>query len=359
MFIVFWWTALGLALGSLGIMAILILRRLWLRRRQKRDEARKAALKRQLFSWEEGAELPHLSRRDRQLLMELGHHLLNTLRGDEARRIARLLQQSGAVAEELSRLRKGQLPERIQAATLLADFVAQEEAVRAALEHALDRDRAAAVRSSAARALVDGGHPPALGRIIDRTWHPDEISVRGFQVLLRQYAAHSPGEISAYLQAHTGPDGNPVLLALLTDALSHTRDLGYLALLRSLATEGPQPDIRAAAFRALGSLGHPSARSAIAEGLMDASWVVRGQAVICASRIGLREFVPQIAEALGDSQWWVRFRAGQALLNLGPQGLARLRQAADSRPDTASPQDELTEEGPTTVARAVLAEHGL
>lgn len=359
MFMIFWWTALGLALFSLLVMGFLILRRLWLRRRQKLDEERKTVLKGQLFTWEDGTEPPNLSRRDRLLLMELGHHLLNTVRGEEARRIARLLQQSGAVREEIGRLRKRSLPERVQAAVLLADLVDQDNEVRSALKSALENDREASVRLTVARALVDGGSPPSLKRIIDQTWYPGEISVRSFQALLRQKAAHAPEEISTYIQEQADCEDDHQLLALLTDALSHGNDLRELALLRSLATDGCHADVRAAAFRALGSLGHPSARSAISIGLTDENWAVRGQAIICASRIGLREFTPRIAEALADPQWWVRFRAGQALLKLGPLGLTLLQEAARGDAVAEPRRPDLAQEGPETVARAILAENGL
>lgn len=361
MFMAFWWTALALALWSLLAMTFMILRRLWLRRQQHRDEQRRTALKRQLFTWQEGAAPPNLSTRDRRLLMELGHHLLNTVRGEEALRLARLLEQSGAVAEEMRLLRKGSAAERAMAAERLAVLADQDPGVGAALDRALDGDPSPAVRLSAARALLDAGQPPALVRIIGRTWHPDRISIRGFQALLRQLAGHAPEQIRTYLEAHHRPGADHYLLALLTDALGHAHDLGQLPVLRHLATEGIQADIRAAAFRALGSLGHPSARSAVDRGLADPVWAVRGQAIICAARIGLRDFAPRIARALADPQWWVRFRAAQALLQLGPEGLDLLRQAAARESETDQSRGQSPADGtpPADLARAVLAENGL
>lgn len=361
MFMIFWWTALGLALWSLLTMGFMILRRLWLRRRQRRDDKRRQALKQQLFAWQEGSEPPDLSHRDRRLLMELGHHLLNTVRGEEAQRLARLLQRSGAVSEAIKLLRKGSLPERAKAAERLAALADQEEAVQAALEDTLDGDRSPAVRLSAARALLEAGHPPALERIVARTWYPDRISIRGFQALLRRLAEHSPEEIRAYLEEHHDPEADHRLLALLTDALGPAQDLSQLPLLRQLATEGAHTDIRAAAFRALGSLGHPSARAAVAEGLDDTSWAVRGQAIICASRIGLREFAPRIAEALADPQWWVRFRAAYTLLQLGPEGRELLHRAAAAETEALRQYQAsgIEDAAPEDLARAVLAEKGL
>ncbi|MEF8794391.1 HEAT repeat domain-containing protein [Thiohalorhabdus sp.] len=358
MLMIFWWTALGLALWSLLAMAFMILRRLWLRRRQRRDEKRRAALKPQLFAWEEGAEPPRLSAHDRRILMELGHNLLKTIRGDDAQRLAQLLQRSGAVAEEIKLLRKGRLPDRAMAAQRLAVFAELEGEARTALEGALDNDRSLNVRLDAARALLEAGQAPALERILERTWHPESISIRGFQALLRQLAASAPEEIRTFLEGNHDPEADHHLLALLTDSLGHSGDLSQLPLLRALATEGGHADIRAAAFRALGSLGHPSARPAVAEGLDDPSWVVRGQAIICASRIGLQELAPRIAKALADPQWWVRLRASQALLQLGPEGLELLRQAAGAE---ASQRAEESAEAtdPKVLARSVLAENGL
>lgn len=352
MFLYFWWTALGLALWSLLAMMFMILRRLWLQHRQRADRRRQAELRQLLFAWGEDEERPELPSRDRRLLMELGHHLLNTVRGDEARRIARLLQQSGAVAEGITQLKLGRAPERIRSAEGLGHFVADDARVREALNSSLARDREVRVRLASARSLLRGGHPPETARLIDRLWCPGKVSMRGFQELLRHMAPGAHADLAAFIDEHPAAIADHRLTALLVDALGHALELGHLPLLRRLAVEGEHPDIRAAAFRALAALGHPGARDAIAQGLRDPSWAVRSQAIIAASRIGLSEFIPSVAEALHAPEWWVRLRAAQALHAFGPNGISQLRAAARGEDGSGASGEA------ALVAQLVLEERG-
>jgi HEAT repeat protein len=58
--------------------------------------------------------------------------------------------------------------------------------------------------------------------------------------------------------------------------------------------------------------------------------------------------VDDLASLLGDEIWWVRFRAGEALMKLREEGIARMREAAASR-------NEVEQRS----AALVLAENGL
>lgn len=65
-----------------------------------------------------------------------------------------------------------------------------------------------------------------------------------------------------------------------------------------------------------------------------ASWPVRVHAARALGRIGTHEDEGLLTDMLGDAQWWVRYRAAQALSQLpGMNGLA-LRHIKDTQPDS-------------------------
>lgn len=57
------------------------------------------------------------------------------------------------------------------------------------------------------------------------------------------------------------------------------------------------------------------------------AWFVRAQAALLLGKIGGREDVPSLVTLLADKEWWVRYRAAQALADLpflGAEGLHRI-----------------------------------
>jgi HEAT repeat protein len=75
---------------------------------------------------------------------------------------------------------------------------------------------------------------------------------------------------------------------------------------------------------------------------------VKATAAQAAGQLSLFDAAPMLAELLGDEDWWVRFRAGEALLKLGNTGLTILQDTARNAPETAR-----------DAATSILAEKGL
>lgn len=74
---------------------------------------------------------------------------------------------------------------------------------------------------------------------------------------------------------------------------------------------------------------------------------MRSQAANCVRRIGAAAAVPALVPLLDDEQWWVRFRAAEALATLSDDGRSRLAAVATHG------------DRPGQVAQLVLAERGL
>jgi HEAT repeat protein len=83
-------------------------------------------------------------------------------------------------------------------------------------------------------------------------------------------------------------------------------------------------NLAAKALQALGELGHPGRREAIEAGLSSPDVSVRVQAANAAGRIGLSPLAGRLVALLSDDVWWVRFRAAEALAQLGGAGRDRL-----------------------------------
>ena len=62
--------------------------------------------------------------------------------------------------------------------------------------------------------------------------------------------------------------------------------------------------------------------------IRDSAWFVRMQAATVLGRVGQQEHLSLLESLLDDSEWWVRYRAAQAITRLpfmGPNQLRQLR----------------------------------
>jgi HEAT repeat protein len=118
---------------------------------------------------------------------------------------------------------------------------------------------------------------------------------------------------------------------MLAIALGRTRTAGARDAIAALLRED-DPKLRAAAWIGLAELGDEAARAMLPEGLTDQSADVRLAACQCAKRLQAADCVPALTRLLqSDGDWWVRYRAAQALVTLGAAGrLAILDAVAES-----------------------------
>ena len=72
-------------------------------------------------------------------------------------------------------------------------------------------------------------------------------------------------------------------------------------------------------------LGLPGAEDVVGDGLSDPDWRVRLKAIECVRKVGLTEFFAQVMACADDEVWWVRYRAGQTLMSLAEQDVAKLK----------------------------------
>lgn len=94
-------------------------------------------------------------------------------------------------------------------------------------------------------------------------------------------------------------------------------------------TEHESPEVRAAAYRALGMTGGEHGESRLEEGLADPESSVRAAAALAMGELAQWQDGRLVAPLLGDGSWDVRSAAGRSLLLMGPPGELLLRRSLD------------------------------
>jgi HEAT repeat protein len=316
-----WFLSLGIAGVALLIMFGLLFARLVLGWSGRARAAEKKRLVPLLLGSAPQGQLRRGVHGD--LLASLLVELIQLVRGSDRDRFVEAATRLG-VPERLRHLLNSGSPRvRLAACEALAEFPDEQSVAR--LGAAL-RDRSPNVRLSAALALASlGKTPPArdLVELLGIGTSENSLLTVG---LFRDIAEHRPQEIRALILDDGVPTGAK---AAAIEALSASADYSLVPLIASLAlsSDGDDPALPRY-LRALGAFGHPAGEKAVKRGLGSPSWEVRAAAAEAAGKIGLATLGLQLRELLADPEWWVRFRAGEALSLMGPDGARLLHEAA-------------------------------
>jgi HEAT repeat protein len=103
-------------------------------------------------------------------------------------------------------------------------------------------------------------------------------------------------------------------------------------------TTHPDPELRAAAFRAMHRLGTvpDNVQLPLLSALDDEVNFVRIQAAHAAAFLPAEVAVTALEPHLGDDSWWARRAAAASLAGLGERGVATVKRAAQTHPDTSA-----------------------
>jgi HEAT repeat protein len=261
--------------------------------------------------------------------------LRELLKGDEGEALAAILEQVGVAHGFIRQIGSRRLASRLEALDGLAKGRFRE-AFHPLLE--LLADEEGVVRLMAGRALA---------RILANWAKGPELAyaTSEFTEAMRRTTlpAGAAGEILLLLE----DAARPILATLLTTTGDRPRILraaldatGRLGLSQLKGKVGqsithPDPEVRAAALRALSRLGKfPRNRADdLVVALDDQTEFVRVQAARAAIGLPQRLVVPLLYETMGDRSWWVRRASAESLLRLGTGGRAALRRAAEGHPD--------------------------
>jgi HEAT repeat protein len=322
------WEA-GLLLTLVAVAAMLVVALLlcnW-RHGQQAEDARRLVrtLERMVPRWvgqgpsaTEIDWLTHLSEADRQVLLGFCIGMPPRLDRDATERIRGVLCQSGLLEREVARLRRRSPAQRAEACRILGRL-GQSDAIPVLLERLRDAD--SMVRRQAIGALADLGAVEALGPVaeaIDAS--ADWSNLLAIMALARMGPASSR-QVGALLAGSRSPGMTKALLQV-------TGQLGVAAdpaAVRALASH-PDPEIRVEAVRTLGNIAPDAESVTVCLAAMDDSeWPVRALAACSLGRLRDGRAIPRLERAMGDTAYWVRHHAAEAMAGLGEAGETALR----------------------------------
>jgi HEAT repeat protein len=264
--------------------------------------------------------------------------LLEVVKSEEGDRLKAVLARHGVDRLLLRHVRSGHLTARLDAIESLgkARLPQAFDTLIELLRHPRPVVRRMAVRAAAGTLATMPPEPGADGpggKFIEALKDADlQSGVAQESLLLLETRA---GAVLRHLLAE--PDLGDRLRWV---ALETTGRLGLADMAGQVAgsTAHPDPELRAAAFRALHRLGSvpEEAHASLLEALRDEVDFVRVQASHAAAFLPADVALPALEPGLEDESWWVRRATAASMARLGDDGVAAVRRAAETHPDQAA-----------------------
>jgi HEAT repeat protein len=261
--------------------------------------------------------------------------LRETLRGSESARVAELLERHGAVVELERSAEHGSVSGRLDAIVALSN-ARIPSALMTLVNGVYDSNQLISVASAraAARTLArvddlfdrDRG-AAALARAMETQELPYGI-VEEVVVL----AEESATSLIAVLLQHDRPRAPTVRAAI--DGIGRLKLLIFSEEVVPFLTH-PDNEVRGAALRAVSRLGFlpEASHDVVIAALADDVDFIRIHATTASRLLPRTQALSFLSDRLGDRSWWVRRAAADALVGLGPAGLAQLGRAAREHAD--------------------------
>ena len=303
----FWLGVAVVAMTLVMLTVILVMRRLALRR--ERNHARAIALWRPLIvvtPRDAPASMPELRDRDASGFIQVWNEVHEPLRGRTTENLARIAREVGLEERLYGALHSITFHDRVMAIIALGHV--RNEASFSHIVRYLD-DKSPIMSLCAARALMQvdpvQAIPELVPRIVERTdWSQGSIaailqesdeaavaeplarallqaSAESAPRLLRFLAGVSPAAATPHIRANLGSATDEVMVSTCLQVMTGQDELDCVRPL----------------------LAHPR-------------WHLRMQAAVTLGRLGVPGDEQRLIGMLSDRQWWVRYRASQALLGL-------------------------------------------
>lgn len=311
---VIWGSALFAAMMTAAFF-LLVARRWLSERRLRREGAALIGATKNLLRRIEDLEpvVPQVNYRN-SAKMQAVLNLSRLLRGSERAKLMALADEDGMFDSALRELTHKKMRRRTHAIELLDQFESHKCVM--ALRTVMANDPVYELRLAAAFTLARFGRLPSPRDTVSQMSLLTNENSRIHLALFRALAPLHTSQLRELVNDHAFQ----AVRASVIDSLGWSDDPSCLAEIED-ASFDPNPDIRCAALRAAGQLGHPQAGKWIVPMLDDKDESVRIQAIRCASRLSLSQAVPQIEILAKDPSSWVRWRADEALSALKPASI--------------------------------------
>jgi hypothetical protein len=271
----------------------------------------------------ESQPLPRIARSDRVDLLEEWNRSRNIVDGNAVGHLIALARRTGIPDLASKLFRRRRVRSKILAVQTFGHL--RDRARRDDVRQVLDHDNTA-LSITAAVALVEIDPDFAVSVVIPmieqrRDWPKNRVSI-----LLRMAGSERISEPmyrairsadnhgKTYLLQFARLVDAEVLDALVDDLIRHSNDAGVLNAALKLVS----------GFRGVPRLAALTQHDA---------WFVRMQAAKVLGRIGQQEHLSLLESLLDDREWWVRYRAAQAISSLPFMGPNQLRQLQERQTD--------------------------
>ena len=264
--------------------------------------------------------------------LQLWLHYQQMLRGESKITLNRVLHSRNIESQLRKLMNKGNVSEKLLAITalgysqdnpvwesladkgwMLASAVSRRDWNRQLWDDlgGLARDAVPLLSITAARALVMIDPVKAVDVVIPliisrRDWPPGKLAMilneadPDFLVAFLAEVSRSAKNDTPYL---------PRLLALV-ESMQMSRTMPFI---RTLLEESLRPEVIAICLK---MLRDPRDLDMVRRQLDSAEWTIRVQVAAALGRMGVREDLPRLMSLMCDREWWVRYRAAQALISL-------------------------------------------
>ena len=304
----FWAGLVSFLLAALTILIIVLLRA---------AEAWRAQRKRHLLNvWQPllaktliGEQITPPAVRSAELIdfLYLWLHFHESLRGESKHALNEILRAQQLLSPMCRMLKRGSTQQKLVVATALGHARGSEawnELVP------LAHDDSPALSITAARALMMIDATAAADVVIPliirrRDWPPARLAV----MLKEVEQPFVERFLEAVTEAATTQAPYLVRLLRLAEAMGLNRPLPFLA---ELLRHSEQPEVIAACLRILQD---PGCLDLVRSHASHPDWIVRVQVANALRRLGGREDLPCLLQLLSAPEWWVRYRAAQAIVD--------------------------------------------
>jgi HEAT repeat protein len=301
------WTGFAALVLTMLLALQIIGMRMMLRRRQRSD-ARALSRWRPLLNaaivGEMPASLPPLRRGERLPFLRLWAHLQGSLRGEANEALNEVARRLGIDAYARSLLGRGSRPARLLAALVLG-HLHDTDAWPGLLRMAGQPDNTVSLTALWALVRID---PQAASDYMVPLFIEREEWALSLAAGILQQATEPAAAALTRLLPQLGEDKLPRALRI-AEALHLALPAGVL---KAALDSGSMPVVIAG----LRGVRTPAALPEVRALLAHEDWQVRVQAARALGRVGERGDAERLVLLLGDREWWVRYRAAAALLEL-------------------------------------------
>ncbi len=314
-FVAIAWAAGATTVALSFVLTLEVLRMRWRATRRARRRAAFLATWRPLLfeaALGESPAVPRLEREDEDSFVVLWNRIQDSLEVGARAALNRIAEEVGAGERARKMLRPRDPIRCIQALRMVAHLGRAEDyaAVWPLLE-----DARPYLSIAAARTLVALNPTRSLHDVVPR------MAVRAdwpASLLVTALAGVDRNEMARELWSAISSAGSSIEMVRLLPLVALVPEPAAEEILRFAFGEADDPEVAAAVLRNVRS---PSLRDLARAGCLHEDWRVRTQAAAALGRIGTIAERKLLIVLLSDKQWWVRYRAAEALVarRFGPR----------------------------------------